>query len=249
MPFPYLHKISFKGIENYCCEYGIAFLVYPYYSGCPVNGVIVIYKTPSFGPEAPTRHGPFPAMKIVKYLVILLVMFVGVYVSFSKTQAGVLVLQLAAQKNSPGLTRLFTSLGADVQSQTAEGLTPLHVAAFLGSDKVIEPLVIKGADVNALDNSGRTALHLAAYAGHATVAAGLIEQGANLEAREKENGMTPIHLAVVKGSQEVVRLLIDKGANLNATAKEEITPLLIANQEGKDEISDLLFENGGREAE
>jgi ankyrin repeat protein len=61
--------------------------------------------------------------------------------------------------------------------------------------------------------------------------------------------MTPIHLAVVKGSLEMVALLIDKGADLNAMAKEDITPLLIANQEGKDEIFDLLFENGGREAE
>ena len=63
-------------------------------------------------------------MKIVKIFAVLLVLFVGVYIAFAKTQAGVLVLQLAAQKNSPGLTRLFTSLGANVEGRRRALLRP-----------------------------------------------------------------------------------------------------------------------------
>ena len=182
--------------------------------------------------------------KVFKFLIFLGISYGGIYFALSSTEAGVLVLQAAAQKNNKFLTGLFVSLGADVNAKNAEGLTPLHVAAFLDSDRAIEELIAKGGDVNAADNEGRTPLHLAAYSGNAQAVKTLVQNGANLEATEKTNGMTALHLAVVKGSMEAVSILVGKGADVNANAKNDVTPLLIADSEGKQAIADFLIDNG-----
>ena len=113
-----------------------------------------------------------------------------------------------------------------------------------GDEQAIEKLIAKGGDVNAADNEGRTPLHLAAYTGNAQAIKILAQKGANLEAIEKTNGMTALHLAVVKGSMEAVSILVGKGADVNAMAKNDVTPWLIADSEGKHAIADFLIDNG-----
>ncbi len=184
--------------------------------------------------------------KIFKLLVFLGISYGGIYFALSSTEAGVLVLQAAAQQNNKFLTSLFVSLGADVNAKNAERLTPLHVAAFLNSDRAIEELIAKGGDVNAADNESRTPLHLAAYSGNAQAVKTLVQKGANIEAVEKINAMTALHLAVVKGSMEVVTILVEKEADINAYANNDVTPLLIANGEGKHAIADFLIDNGAQ---
>ena len=70
----------------------------------------------------------------------------AIYLAFSNSQAGGLVLQLAAKKNSETLINLCVLLGADVREKNQEGLTALHVAGYLGSDQAISALIKKGAN-------------------------------------------------------------------------------------------------------
>jgi len=185
--------------------------------------------------------------KILKTLALVGLGYVAINIALANTQAGGLLLQVAAQKNSGTLTKLFVFLGANVDDKNAEGLTALHVAGFLGAEQAIDVLVLKGATVNATDKDNRTPLHLAAYEGRTDAVKSLLRHGANIEARENANGMTAIHLAAVKGSTDVVQALIDNNADVNALANNDVTPLLIANQEKKIAVADLLENNGAEE--
>jgi ankyrin repeat protein len=185
--------------------------------------------------------------KFFKILVVLGISYAAIYIAFSNSQAGGLVLQLAAKKNSEALINLCVLLGADVNEKNTEGLTALHVAGYLGSEHSINALIAKGADINERDNENRTALHLAAYEGKFKAVESLLRHGAHKEIVEKTNGMTALHLAVVKGAEDVVRIFIENNANINAQSKDGVTPLLIARHEKKTAIANLLEENGARE--
>jgi len=185
--------------------------------------------------------------KFFKFLVVLGISYAAIYVAFSNLQAGGLVLQLAAKKNSEALINLCVFLGADVKDKNKEGLTALHVAGYLGSDHAIDALVAKGASIDEIDNENRTALHLAAYEGKIKAVKKLLRVGADMEIVEKTNGMTAFHLAVVNGAEDVVRVFIENNANINAESKDGVTPLLIARHEKNTAIVNLLKENGARE--
>lgn len=185
--------------------------------------------------------------KFFKILVVLGISYSAIYMAFSNSQAGGLVLQLAAKKNSEALINLCVFLGADVKKKNKEGLTALHVAGYLGSDHAINALIAKGAVINEIDNDNRTALHLAAYEGKLKAVEILIRHGVDMEIMEKANGMTALHLAVVKGAEDVVRVFIENNADINAQSKDGVTPLLIARHEKKTAIANLLEENGARE--
>lgn len=180
-------------------------------------------------------------------MLVIGVSYAAIYIALSNSQAGGLLLQLAAQKNNGALTSFFVLLGADVNDKNAEGLTALHVAAFLGADRAIDVLISEGAEVNELDKDNRTPLHLAAYEGRAKAVEILLRRGANIEAREKTNGMTALHLATVKGAADTVKVLIDNKADVNALTSKDVTPLLIANHENHAAVADLLTNNGAEE--
>lgn len=178
--------------------------------------------------------------KIVKPLVVMIIAYVGAWIMLSKTEAGPLTLQLAAQQNNAMMGKAFLALGADPARPINEGMNSLHVAAFVGGDQVVPQFLDGGTPVNAQDDQGRTALHLAAYAGKAEVVRILIERGAELETQESTGGMTALHLAVVEKHREVVRVLIEKGANAYAADNNGVTPRQIAEYEKQSDLVTLL---------
>ena len=184
--------------------------------------------------------------KLMKLFGSLIVMYIGLWIALSHTQAGPLTLQLAAQKNDTLIANTVLFIGADPAEEVQDGMTALHVAGFLGADRVIPLFIKKGAPVDKTDKDGRTALHLAAYAGQTLAVAALMDGGANARVKEITNGMTPLHLAAVQGHAETAQMLLDKGASVSPSDKNGNTPLAIARHESKVEVVDVLRKHGAR---
>jgi ankyrin repeat protein len=184
--------------------------------------------------------------KFTKFLAILVVLYIGIWFTLSGTEAGVLTLQIAAKQNSPFLTRVFIALGSNPKEKGQDGMSALHFAGYLGADQVIPLLVEKGAPINLRDKEGRTALHLAAYAGQASAVGALLDQKADPEIKENTGGMTALHLAVAQKHSKTVQVLLGKGAHPSPTEKNGYTPLFIADNEGLDDIVELLEQHDAR---
>ena len=178
--------------------------------------------------------------KFSKFFGLLIGLYIVVWFTLSGTEAGVLTLQVAAQQNSPFLTRVFTALGANPEEVGQDGMSALHFAGYLGADQVIPLLVEKGAQINLHDKEGRTALHLAAYAGQTSAVAALMDQKADPEVKESTGGMTALHLAVAQKHSETVQVLLEKGAQPSPEEKNGYTPLFIAQNEDLGDIVELL---------
>ncbi|XP_076464774.1 uncharacterized protein LOC143296629 [Babylonia areolata] len=119
------------------------------------------------------------------------------------------------------------------------------------SNDCIRLLVKKGAVINHRVYTGNTPLHLAASMGNTVVTAYLLQQGAMQNLRCHE-GLTPLFMAVQRGSIDTVRILLNRLHEVdnsdddivNMAAVDNATPLLIAAQEGHEEIIDMLLQNG-----
>jgi uncharacterized protein len=181
--------------------------------------------------------------KLYKYIGFLIALYIAAWFTLSKTEAGVLTLQIGAKQNSTFLTSVFMALGADSKATgSKDGMSALHVAGFLGADQVIPLLIEKGTPINLQDKEGRTALHLAAYAGQVSSVTALMEHKADPEIQENAGQMTALHLAVSQKHSETVQVLLDKGANASPEDKNGNTPLFIAEHEDLGDIIDILDE-------
>ena len=184
--------------------------------------------------------------KFTKFLAILVVLYIGIWFTLSGTEAGILTLQIAAKQNSPFLTRVFITSGANPKETGKDGMSALHFACYLGADQVIPLLVEKGAPIDLRDKEGRTALHLAAYAGQASAVAALLDHKADPEVKENTGGMTALHLAVAQKHSKTVQVLLAKGAHPSPKEKNGYTPLFIAENEDLGDIVELLEKHDAR---
>ena len=184
--------------------------------------------------------------KFLKPLVIVVGLYIAISLTLSRTEAGVLTLQIGVKQNSTFLTRVFIALGANPKATGQDGMSALHFAGYLGADPVIPLLIEKGAPLNLQDKEGRTALHLAAYAGQTPAVSALMEHQADPEIKENVGGMTALHLAVSQKHSETVRVLLEKGANASPEEKNGYTPLFIAEHEKLDDIETLLEKYNAR---
>lgn len=150
-----------------------------------------------------------------------------------------------AQPGMPDVARLLIGAGADVNNRNKQGRTPLHWAVFTKKSDYAKVLLEAGAEVDARDEDGRTPLRHAG--GHVTLdlARLLLARGAKLDAINLKKGRTTLHEVARYGEAEVAALLIDKGADVNARDKDGLTPLGLAQQEGKPAVAELLREHGG----
>ncbi len=129
--------------------------------------------------------------------------------------------------------------GADVNAKAANGATALHNAAAAGNLKAVEYLLEQGAQINVANEQGLTALHNAALAGHGDVVDCLCSRGASVGA-QTIYGQTALHLAVLRGDARLVERLIAHGADRQVKDAKEMTPLMLAEQGGKEDVLHVL---------
>jgi ankyrin repeat protein len=83
-----------------------------------------------------------------------------------------------------------------------------------------------------------TPLHIAASRGKLAIVIYLVEMGAVVNARAKMQH-TPLYMAAMHGHRQVVEYLLSNGANPRL-GRYEITPEMIARQQGHTRLADYL---------
>jgi ankyrin repeat protein len=142
--------------------------------------------------------------------------------------------------------RLKSLLDKD-PSQTmrrSRGLTPLVIAVRQGSIDAVEALLQADSPLEEISpDTNATVLHEAVMIKNATLAFLLLEHGANVDAVDYPNNLTPLMMAVASKQTDMVKLFLDFGANTNYTSEKKLTPLILAEKTGHEEIITLLKEH------
>ena len=123
-------------------------------------------------------------------------------------------------------------------------------AARKGNMGEVKALVKKGAYVNYKSKSGLTPIYSASGKGQLDVVKFLIAKGADVNARHM-SGWTPLTEASRGGHAGIVKILLAEGADPNAESiYTRETALMLAAQEGHEDIAEMLIRGGadiGRE--
>jgi len=131
--------------------------------------------------------------------------------------------------------------GAAVESEDNEGGKPLHNACFNGHQDAVSLLLANGANPGSTDASSSTPLHFAAENGHTDCMRILVEYKVPIDARD-EDGMTPLHQGV--NYADTIQLLLSHDADVNARDQYDTTALMLAVENGREDILRLLLSSG-----
>ncbi len=177
-----------------------------------------------------------------------------------KNVGGVAPLHIAADRGHKEVVALLIDKGADVNMKEEDGTTPLDYAEGEIADllrkyggKYGTQLKKKEIVELLLKNGGKHgSIYGAASEGHKEIVEMLITNGADVNAKTTWGG-TPLHRAAIYGYKEIAEVLIAAGADVNAkyddgNQKWE-TPLDLAIEENKKEITELLRKHGGKTGE
>ncbi|XP_067911771.1 ankyrin repeat and SAM domain-containing protein 6-like [Heterodontus francisci] len=132
-------------------------------------------------------------------------------------------LQFAAGNGHEQLVRFLLMKGASVDSRNRYGWTPLMQAARFGHPSVAHVLLENGGDANAVNKLGASVLAAAARGGHVGLVRALLEGGARVDVGAREPGRQ------------------EEGP---AGARAELTALMVAAQQGREEVVRVLLEWG-----
>jgi len=167
----------------------------------------------------------------------------------AKDKYGVTALIDASLKGQKDLVELLILDGADLNARDSQDNTALMIAALKGHVEIVELLISNGAGVGVKDKTGNTALiESAKYARKSAceIINLLKDNGAQVNAKNNY-GLTAIIYAAQGGHAENVVCLIAAGADVNAKSKSGETALKFAETSDRQDIIDLLRENGARE--
>jgi len=167
----------------------------------------------------------------------------------AKDKYGSTALIDASFKGQKDIVELLILEGADLNARDRQGDTALMNAALKGHIEIVELLISNGADVSVKDNTGNSALiDSAKYPRESAceIIALLKDNGADVNANNKF-GLTALIYAAQGGQIENIACLIAEGANVNAKSKSGETALKFAETTDREDIIDLLKENGAKE--
>ncbi|KAK4508717.1 hypothetical protein PRZ48_002456 [Zasmidium cellare] len=129
---------------------------------------------------------------------------------------------------------------ASVDPRDNRDKTPLHLAAANGREALVTILLEHGANVLAKSDGGWTALHSACTSGTRELVQTLLDAKADVNS-ELLNGRTPLHVAAEFGNKHAAACLLEQN-RCRRDIKDRFgnTPLMMAAQHGRREITELL---------
>jgi ankyrin repeat protein len=154
-------------------------------------------------------------------------------------------LGIAAQRGDADSVRELLDGGANINAVDDMGSTPLMDAVFAGHKEVVKLLLERGADANIL-RMGEGALHLAARKGDPDILDLLLSSDAiqHIHQQTRMQAMSPLHIAVLTGQHGSAKKLLESGAFTHLRNKQELTPLMMAAQQGDAAMIRLLVTRG-----
>jgi ankyrin repeat protein len=161
---------------------------------------------------------------------------------------GLTALHIAATKGHLDLVKALTEHAAQTDPLGPDRKTPFLMAFEKGNKEVMELLATSGANINAKGELDNPALITATRNQDPEMVRFLLEKGADPNA-EGAFFKTALDYAVKLGNLELARLLIDSGANINRKARSDgKTPLMVAAENGNEQMVELLLERGADKA-
>jgi len=171
-------------------------------------------------------------------------------------------LHLAAQGGHDRALKTLLDAGADAARTSATGETALMLAVKQGRNRAVEILLAAGAAPDQADADGVTPLIAAIEHGEVEIVARLLRAGARADSGVSEHGLSAIMLAAATADREIVAALLDHGADAAMVQKVssdalaelgveiesglqlDVTPLLLAAQNGSAEVAEVLLKHG-----
>ncbi len=153
---------------------------------------------------------------------------------------GVTALFNALDANQPGVVGWLLSHGADLKLKTKTGDTALHYAVLSDNEELFKqviPSVI--GSVNSANSAGVTPLMNAAMIGNLPIIKALLAVGARLSDTDHELNSL-LHYGVLSNKKDVVQFLLSRDPNINKVNKAGETPLMIAERNKFEAITELL---------
>eukprot|EP00035_Acanthoeca_spectabilis_P028155 m.469404 g.469404 ORF g.469404 m.469404 type:complete len:695 (+) comp28514_c0_seq1:1828-3912(+) len=130
-----------------------------------------------------------------------------------------------------------TNGGLDIQRMD-DGWTALHVAVA-NKDVISERLLLdKGASTNLFDTAGITPLMLAIEQGRGDI--NRLVDAPSIDQRRQTDGATALHIAVAQGNRAAESVLLLAGAKSDVENLQQVTPLLLAVEQGRRDLRHLL---------
>jgi len=148
---------------------------------------------------------------------------------------------IASEQGNDTEIRQLLEKKADIDYCTPEGTTALSIAAHHGHIKTVNLLLEKNAKHQlAREHDGAQPLHFAVKAGHKEIVHSLLQAQANPNVPIIHN-IFPLHTAAYNGNKEIINALLDAKANPHvAGTDDQVTALYMAEQEGHEEIAEIL---------
>lgn len=140
------------------------------------------------------------------------------------------------------IVKLLVDEGADVNKLDFHNYTPLHFAVIWGWTDIVEYLIEKGAEVEAVDILGDNCLILACKHNHLETVEWLVENtDIQINARNSE-GDTALFIAIANNNIDIIECLLAYDADPNAVNYSKKTPLKMACQGQRTEITHMLLD-------
>jgi len=162
---------------------------------------------------------------------------------------------LLAIDSSEEMTDLILGSSYQFSFECIEGDMPVEAFAMYENlsvnifDKIIQKMAAE-ININYPVELGLPAIHRLVYSGNIAFIDVLVKYGMDIEKRiVKEDtrllkDCTPLFVAVHMGKKHVVKRLIELGANVNVHSDKYSSPLVLALNNGNEEIFDLLVKAG-----
>lgn len=167
----------------------------------------------------------------LKYELPVIKLFVAKGASLEeKNKRGESVLFIAVQSEQVELVKYFSSMGANIHSQTIDGSTPLTLS-FNKSFETFKSLLTE-KNIYTKDVTGDSVLHIAIKKNAKPETVPYIVEHSNLISESNMQGNTPLHIAVTLDNGILGAILLEKNADIFVNNDAGYTPFTLTVELG-----------------